>query len=204
MQDLYHAQIKGLIQKHGALGVNTLSKELDAPLSTIQRYMHKQSYFKMNSKRKWDLPDNIAASDTKESVNNFDTVIDSQLTGLTTLSDLLIAQVKSTITLLTTQRPAYTAVAALPDKSSNIEPIFIEKDKALKEMYAVFKKFIPVVPEEYKDLLKNVDLARLLVEKGTIFFNGDFSVEISDLFMESSNDLSDDTVKLLEEYRKGA
>lgn len=204
MSDPYHTQIKGLIQKHGALGVNSLSKELEIPLSTIQKYMHKQDYFRMNSRRKWDLPDNIAATEVKESISNFDSVIDSQLTGLTNLSELLIAQVKSTITLLTTQKPVYTAGAALPAKSPDIHPLFIEKDKAIKETYALFKKYIPVVPEEYRDLLKNVDLVQLILERGAIAFNNVCQTEIGELFLESSTKLSDETVNLLEEYQKGA
>jgi hypothetical protein len=201
MNDPYHAEIRALIEKEGALGVNALSKAINVPLSTVQKYMHRQSYFKMNSQRKWDMPDKIATETIQSTVNNFETVIESQVTGITSLSDMLVAQIKSTITLLSAQKGLSPSVAVT---SSDIHPEILELDKKAREMQMIFNKYVGKCPEEYRDLIKNLDIFRLIKEKGTIFLNEGFNVEITSLFLEKSVDLSNEVLKVLEEYQKEA
>jgi hypothetical protein len=196
--DKYHADIRALIEREGALGVNSLSKALNIPLSTIQKYMHSQSYFKMNQSKKWDLPEKVVANDIKESLKNFDSVIESQL-GITSLSDMLYTQIKSTITLLSAQKPISHTVAS---NTLDIHPEILKLDKNVKEMYILFSKYVHKCPEEYQNLIKNVDLYSLIKEKGTIYMNNEFSREISALFLERSVDLSDNVLQTLKEYQK--
>src|SRR5258708_15334181 len=157
MTDQYFNSIKALIEQNGAMGVNALSKELNVPLSTIQKYMHRQSYFKMNQHRKWDLPEKVVTDNVQSSINNFDTVIESQLTGITSLSDMLITQIKSTITLLSAQKPILTSVAALPGKSSNIDKRLVELSENAHKLQEIFKKSKSNIPEEYLNILFNYD-----------------------------------------------
>jgi hypothetical protein len=197
--DKYHADIRALIEREGALGVNSLSKALNVPLSTIQKYMHTQSYFQMNQSRKWDLPEKVVANDIKEVQSNFSSVIESQLTGITSLSEMLFTQIKSTITLLSAQKSTNPPVAS---NSIDIHPEILKLDKNVKEMHLIFSKYIQKCPEEYQELIKNVDLYKLIKEKGTLYMNSSFSIEITSLFLEKSVDLSDDVIQVLKEYQK--
>ena len=197
--DRYHADIRALLEREGALGVNALSKALNIPLSTMQKHLHSQTYFKMTQSRKWDLPERVVTNSIQSSLNNFDDVIESQLSGITSLSEMLFTQIKSTITLLSAQKPTLPSVAGT---SPDIHPDILKLDKNAKDMNIVFSKYVGKCPEEYRDLIKNVDLYRLIIEKGTLYLNGQFNAEITSLFLERTVDLSDETLQTLKEYQK--
>jgi hypothetical protein len=195
-----HADVLRLIEENGAMGVNQLSKALDVPLSTMQKYLDKdQDYFKKNNARKWVLPEMSAVSDMSVVSSNYSNVIDSQLTSMQALIDTLMSQFRATVSLIDANKGTLPPVAGI---APDIHKSMIESDKRIKSAYEVFKKFLGVVPEEYKNLIKNVDLHRLTIELGTIKLNEQFNPEITALFLEKSVDLSDDVLRILKEYQK--
>jgi ACT domain-containing protein len=202
LTDTTHAEIKALLEKHGAMGVNQLAKELDIPLSTMQKYLDKdQTYFKKNQARKWVLPETSVNTDLNVVSSNYANVIDSQLMSMNALIETLMSQFRATITLIETNKPRNAPVAGI---APNIDPQVLKLDKTIKDNYALFKKYVKVVPEEYQDLIKNLDLARLTAERGTLHVKGEFGKEIAALMLEKITELSHDTLVVLEEYQKEA
>lgn len=182
------------------MGVNQLVKEMDVPLSTLQKYLDKQqTYFKKNHARKWVLPEMSAINDMADVSNNYSNIIDAQIMSMDALFNTLSSQFKATMTLIETQKPTTPPVAG---NSGNVDPYMVEKDKSVKETYALFKKYLPVCPEEYQDIIKNVDLYKLMMELGTIQVNKEIMPELTSLFIEESTELSDNVVDILSEYQK--
>lgn len=196
MKDEYHELIKALITEKGALGVNALQRELGLPISTLQRYLHnKQSYFKMNSSRKWDLPENVF----DVAIDNFDSVITSQLSGITSLSDMLITQIKSTIVLLSSQRAPSPAVAEVQPKNVYNDKrlqLIEENTQKLKE---IFKKNMSNVPKIYKELLLNYDHIGLIIKKGDSYALSFLEGDIFSMLSGNAQELSEETLQTLKD-----
>jgi hypothetical protein len=196
MNDQYFEDIKALIQQNGAMGVNAISKAIDKPLSTVQKYMHRQSYFKMNDQRKWDLPESVTTKEIQSTINNFDQVIESQLSGITSLSDMLITQIKSTITILSAQKPIIAAVA---DKSPNIDKRLIDFQSNTNKLKEIIKKQKANVPDEYYDLLINYDHIGLVMKEGSKYALDFLEGDIYSMLAGDARELSEETVEILRE-----
>lgn len=200
--DRFHADIRRLLEQNGAMGVNQLSKALNVPLSTMQKYLDKdQDYFKKNHSRKWVLPEKSASEDMSLVSANYANVISSQLVSMQALIDTLMSQFRATLSLMDANKGTSPAVAGI---SPDINPQILQLDKKAKDMQTVFKRYVVKSPEEYQELLKGLDLYRLMIEKGTIWMNSEFSTEITSLFLEQTVDLSDDIVEILKNYQKEA
>ena len=201
--DKYYDALLPYINEHGETGVNVLAKQLDVPLSTLQRYLERQTYFRKTINRKWDIPNNVDAdikSNTMtlmvNSVENALMLLDSQLSEIQ-------SNVQNALMPVGTLKRAVIGLSApVADKSDEMHPFIVEMDKGIKESYMVFKKYMSKIPEEYQELIKNVDLYRLSVDMGTKFMESDFNVDISSLLLEKTTELSEDTVEILKEYQK--
>lgn len=197
--DQYHSQILALIEKNGALGVNAISNSTNIPLSTVQKYMHRQSYFKMNSHKKWDLPENIVANEVNASLSNFDTLIASNLTGITSLSEMLITQIKSAITLLSTQKPVYATVA---DRSVKLDEHMDRLNIFINNLQKAIKEHMSNVPEDYLDLMRNLDISKMCIYEGLEHMTSEHLRDITDLLLGDRDILTDDSLKMIEKYQK--
>lgn len=193
------SDIARLIEINGAMGVNQLAKELNIPLSTLQKYLDKdQNYFKKNYTRKWELPDMSANTDMAAVADKYSNVIESQLMTMNALIETLMAQFRATVSLIDANKGSSPPVAG---KVPDIDARVLKTDKTIKDMYALFKKYIPVCPKEYQDLLKNLDLTRLTLELGNNYMFNEFNTAITPLFTEQETELSDDMLDLLSEYQ---
>lgn len=201
--DKYYDEILQYITEHGETGVNILAKELNLPLSTMQRYLERQTYFRKTINRKWDLPDNVE-SDIKsntmtlmiESVENAVKLLNSQL-------DEIQSNVQNALMPISTLKRAVNSLnTPVAGNSDEVTPIMIDTDKKIKTTYTVFKKYKDRIPEGYTELILNVDMHRLTVEMGTIFTNADFSTDISSLLLGQIDELPEDTIEILKEYQK--
>ncbi|HEY0769776.1 MAG TPA: hypothetical protein VGD31_05535, partial [Sphingobacteriaceae bacterium] len=140
---VHHDRVLELIKEKGPLGVNELAKALSVPVTTLQRQLHNQSFFKLNNNKKWDLATNVANETVNESLKDFDSVIQSQLDGINALFGMLSSNINSTITLLSSQKALIRPVA---DTTVNIHPKLKELDKSIKDVGVVFNKYVDKVP----------------------------------------------------------
>jgi hypothetical protein len=200
MNEQLNSDIRRLIEANGAMGVNQLAKALNMPLSTMQKYLDKQqTYFKKNHARKWVLPEMSVSADMSHVSESYGSIIDSQLSSMNVLIETLMSQFRATVTLLESNKGNAPSVAA---PVLDVHPQMAKADKNIKDTYIVFKKYVGKCPEEYRDLLKNVDLYRLSLEMGSIYLNGVFNDEITDLFLERGYVLSEEVISVLKTYQK--
>lgn len=205
MTDKYHDLIVAVLTEKGELGVNEIARDINTPVSTVQKYLERQTYFKKTERRKWDLPQNVT-SDIKvdtvtlmiESVENAVKLQKAQLT------EMLDSIQNTMIPLNALKRGINGLIAPVAEKELDFNETLIKLDKALKTTYLVFKQYVGKCPEEYRELLLNVDLYRLVVELGNKYLNGEFNTEITSLFLQQTDTLSEDVLKVLKEYQKEA
>jgi hypothetical protein len=194
------SDIKVLIEKNGPMGVNQLAKELDIPLSTMQKYLDKQqSYFKKNFARKWVLPEQAANEHQSVVSENYTNIINSQLLSMQALIDTLMSQFRATITLIETNKPNERAVAG---KTHNMHPSMQKMSDYIDNMSKAIKAYISNVPEEYRDLIKNLDIAEMIVNEGVNYVMGEKSGDLTGLLLGEHTELTDETLKVLERYQK--
>jgi hypothetical protein len=197
----YHDDILSYITENGPSGVNAIATGLNVPLSTMQHYLDKsQNYFKKNSMRKWVLPEMYDSVESATVTNNVTNVVESNLNSVKALLNSVIGQIDSTIMVLPTLK---TVSATVADKSFNIDRSLIDLDKSVKETYAAIKKYLGVIPEEYKDLIKNIDLYTLIITLGNKYLQESLFPEIARLMTEQTDTLSSDAIDTLKMYQKG-
>lgn len=198
MTDPYYDQVRALILKNGAMGVNALQKEIGIPLSTMQRYLEKQTYFKKTDQRKWDLPENVVKTQTSEVITNYDAVIESQITGIYAMFEMLTSQMKSTITLIGAQKTVTPPVA---DKSVNLPERLVKLHEATQAMPKAIKQHINNIPEEYRDILLKVKWLDLALDTGLNYYNDVIGNAIMGLMATDQDNIDDEVLTVLEKYQ---
>lgn len=209
MTKKYHDEIYSLIQTNGPMGVNELQKELNIPLSTLQHYLTKQqNFFKKNENRKWDLPENIQ-NEVKTNV------LELMVNGAENAVLLLQSQVseiqlsiENVLTTVNTVKRGITNLSIPPvadksDKSSNIHPRATKMMENATLIEKAIKQHISKIPEEYVEILKNVDWIELSLDMGSIYFQNTLGPEITQLIVGDADTLTEETLITLEKYQKG-
>lgn len=196
------------ITENGETGVNVLARHCDIPLSTMQRYLERQTYFRKTISRKWDIPSKVETDIKSNSMTLMVDSVENALLLLNSQMDEIQQSIQNSLLPLNSLKRAVinlnTPVAnASREISANIHPRLLEMDKKSKENDVVFKKYKDKIPEEYKDLIMNTDLLLMSIELGTKFVKGTVIPEISALLLEETDKLSDDVMDVLSEYQKG-
>lgn len=199
--DPLHGQIKDLLTKNGAMGVNQLQKEIGIPLSTLQKYLDKQqNYFKKNHARKWVLPEVAVESEMSAMAENYVSIVESQLASISVLIETVMSQFKSTLTIMDANKPQTHPVAG---KSANIHPRLLNLDENTTLMVAAVKQHKKNIPEEYVDLLLNVNWLDLAIDMGAIYYKEVLGSELTDVLTGSRDTISDEILITLEKYQNG-
>ncbi len=198
MQKELHDRIILLLRDKGALGVNELAKLVDVPVSTLQKRLHTQSYFKQNDDKKWDLPQNVAESQATMTIEDFDVLISAQLTGIQSMYNMLTTQIKSVITLMSAHKPKPTTVAVN-------EPIHSEITAIMDEMATlsnIVKKFREAFTKEEFSLLNNADWVSMRCYLGKDIFLNEVTEEIATHIQTNGDKLSEKTMNHIKDFQK--
>jgi ribosome-associated translation inhibitor RaiA len=206
--DKYYQPIHDFLTEKGEQGVNAIARYIDLPLASVQAYLLRQTYFKKTETRKWDLPDRVNNKGIKtdtlaimlNQVENAQLLAKAQLNDMYAELEKVIDDMTHPInTLKRGFKQTFTPVAA---EKVDIDQQLTDLDKDIKATYEVFKKYVGKCPEEYRDLIKNVDLYRLSIKVGTNYVNDEFTKEMTGLFLGKTTELSDNTLKMIEIYQK--
>lgn len=210
MTDKYHDQILTLISEKGPTGVNQLAKALEIPVSTMQRYLHKQTFFRMNEDKKWDLPEKVIGDVKSTSLTLVTDVIETSIMLLKSQIAELEHSVDNVLSPLNTLKrgikgfaPAAGAVAGSSSKSDITNKHILDLDNDAQNLIKATKKYVQVCPQEYQELLINTDWYHLVTDLGYKYVKEYISPELGDLFLEQRDNLSEDTLEVIKEYQKG-
>lgn len=205
--DKYYDDIHAFITTNGESGVNAISKAINVPLSTVQKYLERQSFFKKTEQRKWDLPDRVPNVDIKtetlplmvNSVENALLILKAQLTEIQQTVD------NSLIPLNTLKRSVNHAIAPVASKSDtsvNIDPRLINVNEEVQKLKDVFKKQKANIPDEYADLLNNYDHIGLYLKEGKEYVTNMLQDELFELLTGQTQTLSEEAVQTLKDNQK--
>jgi hypothetical protein len=207
IEEKYHEPIMKYINEHGESGVNAIAAGIKMPLSSVHKYLERQDYFKKTPNKKWDSPEKVATNLATniennrlamlaQSMNTQSILVSNNLDMFSaTILDLL-SQISSIASMLAGFSPTVAGI------SPNIHPLMIQTDKEIKEMYEVINKYLHKCPEEYRDLLKNVDLYAFVIKLGSEYVKSTFNGEVAALVLGEATELSEDTFEVLKTYQK--
>lgn len=201
MLEEHHVIIKQMIEERGPLGVNTIANELGVPLTTMQKRLHKQDYFVLNDRRKWDLPGNVAEKSIEDVDNNFDALIDAQITGIDNLVQMLSTNLKTTVTLLKTQKPQKYTKAPVA-ANVYIHPDYKVIVDEMKTLEGIVKKYRDRFDDDTLTLLLNTDWVRLRFKLGLNSFMDEIGNAFGDFLSPNGGELSETVIKHVKENQK--
>jgi hypothetical protein len=195
--------IMAIIEENGPQGVNALSKALDIPLSTMQKYLHNQKYFKLNDQRKWDLPQNVQTEVKADTlalqVNVLETsilLIKSQLAEITHSVETSLEPMNALKRNISNYRPsvANTSQSELPPRVKKLLEILDTLPKLIKSNKSNLSD------ETYQLLIKTrwVDL---IIDNGSRYLNSVIEPALHDVLLGEKDELSEDALITIKEYQ---
>lgn len=201
-------QITKLLSTNGAMGVNAIAKALNAPTSTIQKYLHSQSYFKINDSKKWDLPEKVMSDVKSNQLELLASVSKNSIALLRTNLEELLINVDNALAPLTTLerdiKRFQPSVAKTSDVGFNSLPKkWQEIIENLQQFPTVIKSKKNTTNPEYYELLLNTNWWELVIEMGLSYFRDTLSTDIYDLLLGQSEQLSEDSLETIKEYQIG-
>jgi hypothetical protein len=202
MYDKYKDDILKLITDNGPMGVNALSKATSIPLSTLQKYLHKQTYFKINEDKKWDLPERVATDIRTNTLELMVNMVETSILLLKSQMEELQHNVDNTLTPIATLKRGLSAqapVASNQTGQSTIDPRLSEIMDMKATLISIFKKQKANIPDEYESLLFNFDYVGLVLKEGKQYTQSFLEDGLYNLLSGSTDELSEDTVEILKE-----
>lgn len=201
----YYLPIESLLKANGSMGVNAIARELDVPVSTIQKWLERQRYFVKNEKRQWELPG--TKSTVRQLNGEIREVINSQLVTIERLHRTLADQLEATVDFIKDyeiKQPQGTKLDEVDRPVADIDPRLIQLQEDAKKLKEIFNKkdIKSNIPEEYKALLNGYDHVGLVLKEGKDFTTKFLEDEIFSLLSGRISSLSEGTVGILKENQK--
>lgn len=201
--DKYHDLILEYVTKNGETGVNELSKALEVPLSTMQKYLEKQSYFKKTQNRKWDLPENVAADIKANTLALMVTNVENSLLLLQAQMDEVRHNLTTAMAPIgTLKRGVENIVAPVANSPKAIDQRLYKFEEELSIMPRAMKTHKDRLPEEYRELLLNADWIDIGIEKGFRYMHDMLGPAIAEMIADNDVGLSTEFVEVIEKYQK--
>lgn len=206
--DKYRDDILRLISEKGALGVNSLSRELNVPLSTLQKYLHRQSYFKLNEEKRWDLPENVMGDIKTNSLVLMANVVENSILLLKSQLEEMQQSVGNALNPISTIKRGLNAglapVAGNKSGHSEIDPRLTKVMDMKATLDNIFKKQKDNIPEEYQTLIFNFDYVGLVLKEGDNYTKEFLENGLYELLAGKEQELTEDTIEILKDNQKEA
>lgn len=208
IMDKYYEKVKELLLAKGEMGVNAIAIELRVPVSTMQKYLERQDYFKKTDRRKWDLPERATNNAVKQQSSNH---LDTVALTIANQSQMVRAQLEAalmSLSIIETQSSIVTNAATMArlsvaGNSKQIDYRLSKFAENVSTMKTAIKQNANKVSDKYKELLTRLDLLELSLRMGSIFVNETLVPELSALLLNEIEELKEETVSLLEKYQIG-
>lgn len=197
-------QILRVLSEKGALGVNALAREIGVPLSTLQKYLHNQNYFRMNDSKKWDLPERVT---TDLKTNTMTLMLNSLETAILLVQsqiDETRQSIANALVPVESLKRGFKNIQLPVAESGNVglHPKWSEALDMLVKFPDIIKTRKDNLSEENYDLLRNVDWYHLYLDMGANYFINVLSGDIYNLLLGETDNLSEDTLTTIKEYMK--
>lgn len=206
MSGKYHDEVLEVIKRKGPLGVNALAKELNVPLSTLQKYLtQQQSYFKKNENRMWALPETVKDDLKSSRLTSSISAFENSLEMLRTQAQEIESTVDSLALYVNIVKRSIDEVKSPPvaENKSDIPESFVKIFDSLRQMPDIIKSHRQNITEDMLKLLLNVDWYMILREMGGIYVRETLQPDLFDLLSSNKDEMSEEVLELLKEYQIG-
>lgn len=201
------ADIITLIQIHGPMGVNALQRELGVPLSSLQKYLHNQNYFRKNEDKKWDLPENVAGELKGNSLTLMAEMVETTYKLLRSQVNEMSHALENAINPITSLKNNINAVVVpvAADKvgQSILDPRLRRINETKDTLSNIFHKQKDNIPKEYRNLFFNFDYVGLVIKEGETYTNKFLEEGTYELLAGKDTELSEETIIILKENQLG-
>lgn len=208
--DKYYSAVLEILTKEGELGVSVIAKKIGVPTSSLHKYLERQDYFKKTARAKWDIPERVTeefnqkADATRLSLlaQAFETqtlLVATQLDNLQSAVQALVSQSSGIRPLLEGYRPP----VADPDPKVKIDSRLYQVMEAQEKVSNLIKKQKANIPEEYREILNNFDMVRLVLREGTVYTEELIQGEIYSLLVGKTTELSEEVIGVLKDNQIG-
>lgn len=200
-------EILHIINEKGPQGVNALATALGVPLSTMQKYLHNQKYFRINDKRRWDLPENVQADIGAQALALMVTGIETSILLLQTQLDEARIAADNLLVPTSSLKKALTAfkVPARPSVAKEDTRVIPERLNlildTLENLPKIIKKRKEFVSEEVYNLLMSTDWLNLMLDNGKKVVDSVINPELQDVLLGEKSEFSEDVLSILLEYQ---
>jgi hypothetical protein len=200
--------ILAVLRDKGAMGVSTLAKEVGLPVSTIHRYLHDQNYFKLNERRRWDLPERVQTETNGNTLTlmvsgleNAILFLKAQLEEVRNSVDGLLVPTNTLKKGITNFSIEPALPVAIPSKRAIPERIetLLETLDNLPKIIRSRKDFVK--PETY-EMLRKVEWLDLMLDYGKKALDDIINPELQDVLLGNQEEFSEDVLGILKEYLK--
>lgn len=202
----YHDDILAIISRNGAMGVNALQRELNIPLSTLQKYLHKQTYFRMNDERKWDLPENITSDIKSNTLSLTINVVENSILMLQSQLDEMKQSIANALAPIGTLKRGIDNLAPTPvaGKATPLDKRLSNLNDAALQYKVIVRKQKDIIPDQYLNLLINLDYVGLVFSLGAVYADEMLTGDIYGVLVGSITELSDDLLDVIKENQMEA
>lgn len=205
IEEKYHDPILAVIKKNGPMGVNAIAKAIDMPLSSVQKYLDRQDYFKKTSDRKWDLPENVTENlVTAIETNRLQLIAQSLNTQSLLVGnsvDLFVSSINDLLKQISNIIPALESYKAPVANDKTVSPLLLKLQETVSQIPLIINKNKRKLSPDYLELLTGVNWLELVINKGSIYFEENVSTEIAELLTEQREELSDEVVEVISQYK---
>jgi hypothetical protein len=205
LSNLDRNSIAAILVEKGAMGVTALATELDVPVSSLQRYLVGQKYFKQTDGRKWDTPERFQAN---TELNTLSKMANNAKAGL----ELTIAQHEDMLLRLTNTLDSINILMKgiegfeEPKAKSSSLPVadsrLADLDKGSKTLREAIKQNRKNIPAEYYELVLNYDSVDHLLTVGRDAARNFLDTELAPIILDGATELPEETIATLKEHQR--
>lgn len=204
MTDERKSEITRVLAQKGALGVNALAREIGLNVSTLQKYLHNQSYFRINESKKWDLPERVTSDLRVNQLESLATVTEASITLVrSNIEELLINVDNALAPLKILKRDIGRIPPSVANSGTiNLHPAISSLLENVAKYPEILKSKKDALSQENYELLQNVDWIPLILDMGRDFMTEVIDPEVYRLILGETTELSEDALIPLKKYQK--
>lgn len=200
-------QIYQIIVNSGATGVTDLSKMLGLSLSTMQKHLTGQKFFKINEKRKWDLPERVVNSavevNSNDSVQHSVQAMESTLQLLKLQLEEAITQTNSVLAPVQSLKRELPKLRSAPPvaESAKVHSGLIKLNENINQIPKILRAKKEMLTEDLLQLLLSTDWMELILDNGRKFFREVIETNLYDVLLGNKDELSEEALSCIKEYQ---
>lgn len=202
-EEPYHSLILEFLAEKGVSGVTAIANGIGKSPSSVDKYLKRQTYFMQTSTKKWDIPERLLGKISEgQATTKLGLLAQTLLTQTVLVEthwDVLDTVIKDMIKQMAAIGPILQQYQ--PPVTDVIDSRLTSIDRKAKETMSLIAKYSEKIPDQYRQLLLNLDIVQLIIDKDQELLSH-LNTAISGLLLQKETTLSFDMLSLVKEYQR--